>query len=199
MNGEHNTAPEILEDQHDELEENDTEDDLPAHTPAAQSDADVPDSYAADAVNPDTDAVTGPRALQTAPEPAWLDALAERWQAQHRDDLAVRHETGRLINQEIGPKRQARGKGIVKTVAAKVGVDESDIRRMRKFALTHPDLTQFRAAYPEVTTWTRVKEHLAPPRPRPATDSASEKRHRQKRVNGRLENGLPSPPCRPLP
>jgi hypothetical protein len=109
-----------------------------------------------------------------------LDQLAQRWQAHDRDDLALRHETGALLNRCYGDPtgRQPRGKGVLKGASERLGKTEAELSQLRRFAHHFPSLQAFRQENPAVTNWTQAR-NLLPRRPqgdggrRPSTRKAS--------------------------
>ena len=92
-----------------------------------------------------------------------ISKLVKLWTPYHRGSLEVRHETGRVLNDLVGPpsQRQPYGEGVLTQVAKQIGVSRSEISRMRKFAEAIPDLRAFRRDNPTCNTWTKVKVHLA--------------------------------------
>lgn len=106
-----------------------------------------------------------------------LDNLAERWKSHHEAGLALRHETGVLLNLRHGDptQRQPQGKKVMKGVAKKLGVQESELSRMRRFAHHFKSVEDLHQHHPKVTTWTQVRELLTglskdgPPKKRSAS------------------------------
>jgi len=94
--------------------------------------------------------------------------LAKLWQGHHRKDLEIRHRTGVLLNEGLGPptKPQAYGPGILKRAAEECGIAQSELSRMRSFAHRFDTLDRFRQEHPGVSTWTKVKELLPGLKPR---------------------------------
>jgi len=91
-----------------------------------------------------------------------LAKLAERWKSHHEAGLALRHETGVLLNLKYDDptQRQPLGKKVMKGVATKLGVQESELSRMRRFAHHFKSVEDLRQRHPNVTTWTQVRELL---------------------------------------
>lgn len=95
--------------------------------------------------------------------PPWGIELANRWRKANFNDLKLKFETGRRINQEFGSPtvRQQRGQETIKILAMVIGTDSSEISRMRHFAELADNIELFRAKHPECTSWNRVKLLLA--------------------------------------
>jgi hypothetical protein len=93
---------------------------------------------------------------------AKLANLADKWKSHRKADLELRLETGKLLNQHYGEPTtpQARGKKVLKEAAERLGIDESELSRMRRFAFYFTSMEELKQKYPEVTTWTAVKELL---------------------------------------
>jgi len=90
-----------------------------------------------------------------------LDRLVKLWGDHAERDLGTRHQTGKLLNERLGPptKSQPHGQRVLKMVAEKLGIAESDSNRMRWFA-HFVDVNALRQSHPEVDSWTRFKEAL---------------------------------------
>jgi hypothetical protein len=88
--------------------------------------------------------------------------LAERWKSLRGSDLELRYDTGKLLNEryDTPDKRQNRGQGVLKDAAAQLGVAESELSRMRRFAHEFESFDDFEQSHPEATTWTDVKAIL---------------------------------------
>jgi len=97
-----------------------------------------------------------------------LDHMAKLWGHHAERDLGTRHRTGKLLNGRLGPpdKRQPHARQVLKMVAEKLRIAESDLNRMRRFADRFVDLSAFRQDHPDITNWTGVKQVL--PRLMPA-------------------------------
>jgi len=91
-----------------------------------------------------------------------LAALAEKWRKGREADLALRLETGALLNAEFGSPeaRKTRGRKQLKEAAEQLLLTESELSRMRRFAFYFRSLEDLKQKYPLVTTWTAVKELL---------------------------------------
>jgi len=96
-------------------------------------------------------------------QPAWITELGSRWKKHHHNDLRLRFETGAEINKRLGPtsERQPRGYEVVKTLSTELGLDASEIGRLRRFAELAPNYAQFEAQNPTCKTWHKVKQLLA--------------------------------------
>jgi len=94
---------------------------------------------------------------------ALLNDLLPLWQAHHAGGLELRHLTGKRLNDEYGTpdERQEYGKATLKKLSEALGVAESDLSRMRRFAQRFESVEALNAEYPDATTWTKVKELLA--------------------------------------
>jgi ElaB/YqjD/DUF883 family membrane-anchored ribosome-binding protein len=88
-----------------------------------------------------------------------IGKLAERWLAHHRVDLALRHETGRSLNDLFGTpdQRQRRGEGTLKDAAERLRISQSEISRMRRFAFHYQSVKDWNDKYPDAVSWTDVK------------------------------------------
>lgn len=91
-----------------------------------------------------------------------LDRMAKLWGDHAERDLGTRHRTGTLLNERLGSpdKRQLHARQVLKMVAEKLRIAESDPNRMRRFADLFVDITAFRQGHPDITNWTGVKEVL---------------------------------------
>lgn len=97
-----------------------------------------------------------------------LASLVERWRSHNKDGLVVRHETGKLLNDRLGPptKRHSRGEEAVVAVSKQLHVAESELSRMRRFAHHFDSVEAMTETYPEATTWTAVKALLPKLKPK---------------------------------
>jgi translation initiation factor 1 (eIF-1/SUI1) len=95
--------------------------------------------------------------------PAWITSLANRWKKHHQNDLALRFETGAEINKRLGPtsERQPHGYEVVKTLSIDLGLDTSEISRLRRFAELAANFEEFVAQNPACKTWHKAKLLLA--------------------------------------
>jgi len=91
-----------------------------------------------------------------------LDRVAKLWGDHAERDLGTRHQTGRLLNERLGSpdERLPHARRVLKMVAKRLGIAESDLNRMRWFAHRFVDVAAFRKQHPEVVNWTGVKEVL---------------------------------------
>ena len=92
-----------------------------------------------------------------------ISELVVLWKPHHREGLTVRLETGRKLNQLIGPPsvRQDYGANALEEVKKQTGVSRSELSRMRKFAEVISELDASGRDHPKCSTWTQVKEYLA--------------------------------------
>jgi len=97
-----------------------------------------------------------------------ISELAELWHDHHRKGLETRHRTGVLLNERLGPpdEAQAYGQGVLERVGEKCRISQSEISRMRWFALLFDTPERFQQEHPEVNTWTEFKELLPGLKPR---------------------------------
>jgi hypothetical protein len=89
--------------------------------------------------------------------------LVVEWSSSHEADLDLRFRTGALLNQRFGDPddcRQRRGQKVLKEVAERLKVSESDISRMRRFAFYFGSAQDMKEKHPEATTWSAVKDLL---------------------------------------
>jgi len=91
-----------------------------------------------------------------------LDLLAKLWKSQAASDLGARHRTGTLLNERLGAPtaRQSHGRRVLKLVAEKLGIAESDLNRMRWLSHLFVDLASLRQSHPEIDSWTKFKAAL---------------------------------------
>jgi transposase-like protein len=101
-------------------------------------------------------------ALSEADYQKHLTNLAEKWRGQQETDLALRYQTGVLLNRQFGSpkKRQVRNKGVMKKVSEQLEVVQSELSRMRNFAWQFKSIEDFKAKHATVTSWTEVKDLL---------------------------------------
>jgi len=109
-------------------------------------------------INGTTDVARGP----SARDRKLLGQLAKLWKDQAERDLATRHQTGRLLNERLGPptKSLAQGQKVLKMAAETVGIAESDLNRMRWLAHLFVDLAALRRSHPAIDSWTKFKAAL---------------------------------------
>jgi hypothetical protein len=91
-----------------------------------------------------------------------LDRMAKLWGDHAERDLGTRHRTGKLLNERLGSpdKRLPHARRVLKMVAEKVRIAESDLNRMRWFAHFFVDVAALQQRHGEITNWTRFKEVL---------------------------------------
>jgi hypothetical protein len=85
------------------------------------------------------------------------------WERHRKQGLEDRHRTGVLLNEKFGKptvRRQAYGEEQLKAYAARLGIAVSELSRMRGFARRFESVKDLNAQYPDVKTWTQVKELL---------------------------------------
>ena len=92
-----------------------------------------------------------------------LQELKHLWEPHQRQGLEVRYRTGVLLNEKFGDpcNRQAYGAATLKRYATALGVAESELSRMRRFASSFGSVQELQARHPDVVTWTQVKTLLA--------------------------------------
>jgi len=91
-----------------------------------------------------------------------LDRLVKLWQSERTRGLEVRHKTGALLNQRLGPPtaRQSHGRQVLKKVGEELQVAESELSRMRWLAHLFKDPADVRQGDPKIESWTQFKEKL---------------------------------------
>jgi len=91
-----------------------------------------------------------------------LGRLAQRWKSHEEDNVALRHETGTLLNRFYGDPttRQTRGLGVMKDAAEWLGKTEAELSQLRRFAHHFVSVDVLKAQYPEATNWTKVRDLL---------------------------------------
>jgi len=106
-----------------------------------------------------------------------LRNLADHWDTHNQADLALRHETGTLLNFYYGDptKRQSRGEKVMKEAAKALSKTEAELSQLRRFAFHFKSVQAMKRRHPSVTTWTQVRDLL--PRLR--------QRNRGKKTRGR--------------
>jgi len=104
-------------------------------------------------------------ATKTGPSEAdinqMLSQLAKLWEPLHPQELAARWNTGKLLNELLGPptKRQAYGDSVLDKAAKHTGLARTELSRMRWFAHLAPEMDRVLKKY-KVRTWSQVKELL---------------------------------------
>jgi hypothetical protein len=126
-----------------------------------------------------------------------IDRLVDLWKPHQKRGLEVRLETGRLLNQRLGlpTERLTYGQQILKTVAQKLDIAESDLNRMRWFSQTFESIEDLERKHPEVTTWTKVKDLLVkhPTKARGAKAKAADAPDGTKQPDEGGRNGVHTP------
>jgi len=91
-----------------------------------------------------------------------LDSLVELWRSERIRGLEVRHKTGALLNERLGPPtgRQAHGRQVLKRVGEELRISVSDLSRMRWLAHRFPDAADIQRGDPKIESWTHFKEVL---------------------------------------
>jgi hypothetical protein len=99
-----------------------------------------------------------------------VDRVIELWQKRDRSDLTLRYEIGAVLNSWFGHPSQPQpyGEGVIERLTQETGLHKSDISRMRWFATLGPSVEAIQDQYPDLTTWTKVKEFLAERNPHKA-------------------------------
>jgi len=92
----------------------------------------------------------------------FVDRLAKRWSAFQKQGLDGRHEIGKRLNDRLGPpnKRLPYGGRVLKMVAERTKISQSDISRMRWLAFHFPNLLALWEAYPHCKSWDEFKAIL---------------------------------------
>jgi hypothetical protein len=98
----------------------------------------------------------------TAEDRKLLDRLVALWRSHGEFDLGTRLQTGKLLNERLGPPTasQPQGQRVMKWAAEELRIAESDLNRTRWFGHLFDDITALQQSHPEITNWTRFKEVL---------------------------------------
>ncbi len=88
----------------------------------------------------------------------WVKRLGDRWRNHHSQDLRLRYETGKILNDRIGPptERLPRGEGVMRMLAEEANLDESALNRMRWFAYRFTSFEAFQTAHADRSSWNSV-------------------------------------------
>jgi hypothetical protein len=88
----------------------------------------------------------------------WVKRLGERWRNHHNQDLRLRYDTGKVLNDRFGPptSRLPRGERVMEMLAEETRLDESALNRMRWFAHRFPDFEKFKASHTDKCSWNKV-------------------------------------------
>jgi hypothetical protein len=91
-----------------------------------------------------------------------IEQLRSIWQKHQADTIRTRHTIGKLLNERLGPpaNRQRYGGAIMEAAANELGTDKTNICRFRRFADKFADYDGFFIEYPQVKSWTQVREML---------------------------------------
>jgi hypothetical protein len=93
----------------------------------------------------------------------WLGDLVKLWTVERERTLAVRKDTGVILNWRLGQptERQKHGKSVLKHVADTLTISESELNRMRWFAYFDDGEKSCWGDIPEQDrTWTKFKKIL---------------------------------------
>lgn len=82
------------------------------------------------------------------------------WLPHEKSGLDVRHKMGRLLNDRLGQDTQPRGREVIKQAAERLGLNVSDLYRMKAFSARFKSVHEFSEQYPDVQTWSGVKKLL---------------------------------------
>jgi len=88
----------------------------------------------------------------------WIASLGRKWQNHHGQDLRLRYDTGKTLNDRLRPPtvRLPRGEGIMTLLVDETGLSESSLNRMRWFAYRFPSFEEFKASQLGVDSWEKV-------------------------------------------
>lgn len=88
----------------------------------------------------------------------WVKRLGQRWKLHHSQDLRLRYDTGKVLNDRIGPptERLPRGEGVMQMLAEEANIDESSLNRMRWFAHRFASFEAFQTVHPDRSSWNSV-------------------------------------------
>jgi hypothetical protein len=94
---------------------------------------------------------------------AVLFELTQLWESHRKQGLEDRHRTGVLLNTKFGDPtgRQTYGDKVFKQYSDCLSIEISELSRMRWFAHRFTEIKDLRANFPDVKTWTQVRELLA--------------------------------------
>jgi hypothetical protein len=94
---------------------------------------------------------------------AVLFELTQLWESHRKQGLEDRHRTGVLLNKKFGDPtgRQTYGNKVFKQYSDCLAIEVSELSRMRWFAHRFTEIKDLNANYPDVKTWTQVRELLA--------------------------------------
>jgi len=88
----------------------------------------------------------------------WVASLGQKWRSHQGQDLRLRHDTGKTLNDRLGPPtvRLPRGEGVMALLAEQTGLSESALNRMRWFAFRFNTYAEFKASHPDIDSWEKV-------------------------------------------
>jgi hypothetical protein len=100
----------------------------------------------------------------TADDEQVIGVVEAKWTAHRKKGLELRYDTGSVFNAKYGPpsEKQPKGLAVMKELSKRLGINLSDLSRMRNFAHLFASFDEFRTKHPEVTTWSEVKEDVLP-------------------------------------
>lgn len=96
----------------------------------------------------------------TPDDTQFVDQVMALWAPLQDRGLEVRFNTGLLVNRRIGnpDKRQPHSGRVIKALSLRLHKSESELSRMRWFAFLFTSFENFRKEFPNVRTWTQVKD-----------------------------------------
>jgi len=88
-----------------------------------------------------------------------FDPVVEEWRTHDGKDLTIRHKTGKLLNEFMGPpmSRAKRGEGVAEKAAERLGITKSEVSRVRWFAHFFNSVEDLKGQYSRAESWTAVK------------------------------------------
>ena len=88
----------------------------------------------------------------------WAASLGQKWRSHQGQDLRLRYDTGKTLNDRLGPptSRLPRGEGVMRLLAEETGVSESGLNRMRRFAFRFNTFEEFKASNSDINSWEQV-------------------------------------------
>jgi len=88
----------------------------------------------------------------------WIANLGQKWRTRHGEDLKLRFDTGKALNDRLGPptSRLPRGENVMEMLAEESGLSVSMLYRTRWFAYRFATYEGFKASQPDVDTWEKV-------------------------------------------
>ncbi len=116
--------------------------------------------------NPVTKPGAPPPAANPVPPDAegpWLDCLEQTWTSSFLDDLKLHHRMGEILTRRLGSPlgRRPAGSGeALRKASGRLGTPQAELLRMWRFFAGWPRLADFRAKYPKLDSWERVRAHF---------------------------------------